>query len=67
MKMNTIDYADPTNEGLFCFENIICCEHCGSERLDHFDFGFTGRYRWDAFECMDCGKITSNEPQENED
>lgn len=38
------------------------CYHCGSDNLKHHDSGTYKRFRWDAYKCLDCGEITSDEP-----
>jgi hypothetical protein len=45
---------------------IIFCKWCGSENIQLFDEGYSkvvGRIiSWEAHRCLECGEITSNEP-----
>lgn len=38
------------------------CDSCGSECINLWDEGITCGFPWKAFQCAECGEITSNEP-----
>lgn len=38
------------------------CKECQSDNLKFWDSGREGKYNWEAYKCLECDAITTNEP-----